>query len=118
MFGKSIVHARQDVGPRVGSALTNQEVSVFFQQFLSVAAAHFAVVPRLALQLLLGPEGHGAHEQRTQVIHGRRLVEVGHLGLGRPLGPRVGLRLDGIPKGLWCKLEQGRNNQLREDGFL
>lgn len=57
VFGKSIVHARQYIGPWVGSALTNQEVPVVFQQFFSVTAAHFAVVPRLALQLLLCPEG-------------------------------------------------------------
>lgn len=111
VLGQSVVHARQHVGPRVGRARANQEVAVFFQQFFGVAAAHLAVVPHLALQLLLSPEGHRAREERAGVVHGRRLVDGGDLRLGR----RMGLGLDGILEGLWYRRRQRKNEEL--EGF-
>ena len=57
VFGKSIVHACQYIGPWIGSALTNEKVSIIFQQFFSISAAHFAMVPGLTLQLLLCAKG-------------------------------------------------------------
>lgn len=101
VFGQSVVHARQYVGPRVGRARTDQEVAVVLQQFFGVPAAHFAVEPGLALQLLLGPEGQRAHEQRAGVVHRRHLVET--RGLGLTVGRWVGLGLNGVPEGLWCE---------------
>lgn len=101
VFGNSIVHACQYVGPWVGSALTNEKVPVIFQKFFSIAATHFTVVPHLALQLLLSPEGQRAHEQRARVVHGCCLVKTGYLGLGLSLRQRLGLGLDCIFEGLW-----------------
>lgn len=116
VFGESVVHARQDVGPRVGGALTNQEVPVFPQQLLGVPAAHLAVVPRPALQLLLRPEGHRAHQKkRAGAVHGRRLVEAGDRGRGRALGRRVGPALNGVLEGLWGR--RGQRKGLTEEGF-
>lgn len=101
------MHAGQDEGAWVGGALTDQEVAVLQQQLLCVAAAHHAVVPRLALQLLLRPEGQRANQQGAGVVHRRRLVEGGGLRLALPLGQRVGLRLDGVLKGLWGQKHGG-----------
>lgn len=97
VFGESVVHSRQHVRPGVGGALADQEVPVVPQQFLRLAAAHDAVVPRLALQLLLRPEGQGAHQEGAGVVHRRRLVKASGLGMLRSLG------LNGVLKGLWCK---------------
>lgn len=97
MLGQAVVHARQHVGPRVGGALPDQEVPVVPQQLLGFAAAHDAVVPRLALQLLLGPEGQRAHQEGAGVVHGRRLAKTGHLGVFWSLG------LDGVLERLWGK---------------
>lgn len=100
MFGQTVVHARQYVRPGVGGALTHQEVPVVSQQLLRFAAAHDAVVPRLAFQLLLRPEGQGTHQKRAGVVHRRCLVKTRGLGMFWTLG------LDGIPEGLWCKTGQ------------
>lgn len=97
---------RQYVGPGVGGALTNQEVPVVSQQFLGIAAAHLAVVPRLALQLLLRSEGQRAHEKRAGVVYGCYFVKTRHLGLGRPLDGSVVLSLNGVLKGLWRSSEE------------
>lgn len=97
VFGQSVVHARQDVRAGVGGALTDQEVPVVLQQFLRFAAAHDAVVPHLALQLLLRPEGQRTHQKRAGVVHRRCLVKTSCLGMFWSLG------LNGILKGLWRK---------------
>lgn len=108
------MHAGQDVGPRVGGALANQEVPVLLQQFLCIAAAHHAMVPRLALQLLLRPEGQRTHQEGAGVVHRCHLVKPGGLGLGLSLGQRMGLRLDGVLKGLWQNM--GQNHGTRREG--
>lgn len=97
VFGQSVVHARQYVRPGVGGALTDQEVPVVLQQFLRFAAAHGAMVPRLALQLLLRPEGQGTHQERAGIVHRCCLVKTSCLGMFWPLG------LNGLLKGLWCE---------------
>lgn len=108
MFGKSIVHAGQNVGPWVGRACADEKVPIFLKQFFGIAAAHFAVVPCLTLQLFLCAEGQRPHKEGAGVVHRSCLLKVGHLSLGLYLGQWLRLGLNGLLKGLCCM----RKNKL------